>query len=342
MTYVFYITNPLEYPKRKMIRLNDDNPTIGEILSKMPDNVSIYGDKFDALRNINPIPQYVRINDLGIRYRDHKDKLWFFFDNDETKEKKQIFKTNRAFKKLNLSKLPLADDLTEMISKKYSHMYDTNKKGGKRSSKYSKKYNKTKKKYKNKQKGGLFVKIDENHLLNWETPHSLKYDCTPCALNFIGYDREYCDVMCGLYGTTGTRIKDTLDILKHKYPNFNFDFKKLKSMKSIVDKFDDDTITDTDLENYKNILLELFDNIPNDYSMMGQINFKDAKFGHSVVFGKLNDKPLFYDTQNDIFINDLDDIILHLITRRVTNVGVYYGRSKTTTHMLVDDYSLGL
>jgi hypothetical protein len=148
--------------------------------------------------------------------------------------------------------------------------------------------------------------------------------------------------MCGLYGTTGTRVKDVLDILKHKYPNFNFDLKKLKSMKSIVDKFDDDTITDTDLEEYKNILLELFNDIPNDYSMMGQIKFKDAKFGHSVVFGKLNDKPLFYDTQNDVFINDLDDIILHLITHRVISVGVYYGRSKTTTHMLVDDYSLGL
>ena len=197
-------------------------------------------------------------------------------------------------------------------------------------------------KLRKKQKGGLFVKIDENHLLNWETPHSLKYDCTPCALNFIGYDREYCDVMCGLYGTTGTHIKDTLDILKDKYPNFNFDLKKLKSMKSIVDKFDNDTITDTDLEEYKKILLELFDNIPNNYSMMGVIYFKDAKFGHTVVFGKLNDKPLFYDTQIDIFINDLDDIILHLITRRVINVGVYYGRSKTTTHMLVDDYSLGL
>jgi hypothetical protein len=225
--------------------------------------------------------------------------------------------------------------------KKHSKKKRISKKGGKYSSKSSKKHNKTKK-CKNKQKGGLFVKIDENHLLNWETPHSLDYDCTPCALNFIGYDREYCDIMCGLYGTTGTRVKDVLDILKHKYPNFNFNLKKLKSMKSIVDKFDDDTITDTDLEEYKNILLELFNDIPNDYSMMGQIKFKDAKFGHSVVFGKLNDKPLFYDTQNDVFINDLDDIILHLITHRVISVGVYYGRSKTTTHMLVDDYSLGL
>ena len=101
MTYVFYITNPLEYPKRKMIRLNDDNPTIGEILSKMPDNVSIYSDKFDALRNINPIPQYVRINDLGIRYEDHKDKLWFF-DNDETKEKNALLKQIEHLKNYTL------------------------------------------------------------------------------------------------------------------------------------------------------------------------------------------------------------------------------------------------
>lgn len=278
--YTIRNSNPFKPQDRKMITVDNPNPTIGELLSEIKDPI-----------------------------------------------------------------LPIADDLTEMISKKYSNMYDTNKKGGKFSSKYSKKYNKTKKKRsktKKKQKGGLFVKIDENHLLNWETPHSLKFDCTPCALNFIGYDREYCDVMCGLYGTTGTRIKDTLDILKHKYPNFNFYFLKLKSMKFIIDKFDDDTITDTDLEYYKNILFELFDNIPNDYSMIGKINFKDARFGHTVVFGKLNDKPLFYDTQNDVFINDLDDIILHLITRRVINVGVYYGRSKTTTHMLVDDYSLGL
>ena len=98
MTYVFYITNPLEYPKRKMIRLNNDNPSIGELLSKMPDNVSIYSDKFNALQNINPISEYVRINDLGIHYKDHKDKLWFYFDNDETKEKKLTIKTNRALK----------------------------------------------------------------------------------------------------------------------------------------------------------------------------------------------------------------------------------------------------
>jgi hypothetical protein len=351
-----------EYTIYDRIRVNTDNvnPTIGELVSEIKDPIlGIYANKFDAIKKENPLPNNKTINDLGIKYGDHLNKLWYGIDKSKnlTKSKKRLL----------TSKLPIADDLNEMISKYHSKIKDTSKgdkhsskrsskkcnikkqskkkriskKGGKSSSKYNKKHNKTKK-CKNKQKGGLFVKIDENHLLNWETPHSLDYDCTPCALNFIGYDREYCDVMCGLYGTTGTRVKDVLDILKHKYPNFNFNLKKLKSMKSIVDKFDDDTITDTDLEEYKNILLELFNDIPNNYSMMGQIKFKDAKFGHSVVFGKLNDKPLFYDTQNDVFINDLDDIILHLITHRVISVGVYYGRSKTTTHMLVDDYSLGL
>lgn len=356
--YTIYISNPRD--KYDRIRVNTDNvnPTIGELLSKIDDPiVGIYANKFDAIKKENPLPNNKTINDLGIKYGDHLNKLWYGVDKSK--------KLTKAKKNILISKLPLADDLTEKVSETYDTFKDTkggkrsskkcnikkqkkhskkkciSKKGGKSSSKYSKKRNKTKK-CKNKQKGGLFVKIDENHLLNWETPHSLDYDCTPCALNFIGYDREYCDIMCGLYGTTGTRVKDVLDILKHKYPNFNFNLKKLKSMKSIVDKFDDDTITDTDLESYKNILLELFDNIPNNYSIMGQIKFKDAKFGHSVVFGKLNDKPLFYDTQNNLFINDLDDIILHLITRRVISVGVYYGRSKTTTHMLVDDYSLGL
>lgn len=321
-----------------MIRLNNINPTIGEILSKMLDNVSIYSDKIDALRNINPIPQYVRINNLGIHYKDHKDKLWFFFDNDETKEKKHIIKTNRALKRLYLSQLPIEDDLTEMITSVYSNMYDTNKKGGKSKRSKSKNKSKTKK----KQKGGLIVKIDEDHLKNWETPHVFKNDCTPCALNFIGYDREYCDIMCGLHGNSGTSKNDVLLTLKYKYPNYIFDLKKLKSMKSIVDKFDDDTITDRDLENYKNILLELFDSIPNGYSMLDVINFKDAKFSHSVVFGKLNDKPLLYDAQKEIFINDIDDIVLHLLTRRVTNVGVYYGRNKNSGDFLIDNYSLGL
>ena len=339
--YTIRISNPRAAQDRKIVKLDNLNPTIGELLSEIKEPIiGIYANKFDAINKENPLPENATLNDLGIKYGDHLHKLWYGKDKqkDLTKSKKR----------LHTSKLPIADDLTEMVSKEYNKLKDT--KGGKRSSKKrsksiktKKKSSKTKKKLnKHKQKGGLFIKIDENHLLNWETPHSLDYDCTPCALNFIGYDREYCDVMCGLYGTSGLRIKDTLDILKHKYKNFNFDLKKLKSMKSIVDKFDDDTITDTDLEEYKKILLELFNDIPNNYSMMGVINFKDAKFGHTVVFGKLNDKPLFYDTQNNIFINDLDDIILHLITRRVTNVGVYYGRSKTTTHMLVDDYSLGL
>lgn len=334
--YTIRISNPRAAQDREMITVNNPNPTIGELLSEIKDPIlGIYANKFDAIKKENPLPENATINDLGIKYGDHLHKLWYGKDKQKNLTKSK--------KRLHTSKLPIADDLTEMISKYHSKIKDT--KGGKRNSKKSSKSIKTKKKRsktKKKQKGGLFVKIDENHLLNWETPHSLDYDCTPCALNFIGYDREYCDVMCGLYGTTGTRVRDVLDILKHKYPNFNFNLKKLKSMKSIVDKFDDDTITDTDLEEYKNILLELFNDIPNNYSMMGQIKFKDAKFGHSVVFGKLNDKPLFYDTQNDIFINDLDDIILHLITRRVISVGVYYGRSKTTTHMLVDDYSLGL
>lgn len=338
--YTIYISNPRASHDRIMVNVDNINPTIGELLSKIDDPiVGIYLNKFDAIKKENPLPENTTINDLGIKYGDHLNKLWYGIDKSKnlTKSKKRLL----------TSKLPIADDLTEMITKEYNKIKDIGKKGGKRSSKKcnskKQKRSKTKKKFnKHKQKGGLFVKIDKNHLLNWETPHSLDYDCTPCALNFIGYDREYCDVMCGLYGTTGTRVKDILYILKHKYPNFNFNLKKLKSMKSIVDKFDDDIITDTDLESYKNILFELFDNIPNNYSMMGQIKFKDAKFVHSVVFGKLNDKPLFYDTQNDVYINNLDDIILHLITRKTTRIGVYYGRSKTTTHMLVDDYSLGL
>ena len=250
--YTIRISNPRAAQDRKIVKVDNLNPTIGELLSEIKEPIiGIYTNKFDAINKENPLP----VNDLGIKYGDHLHKLWYGKDKqkDLTKSKKR----------LHTSKLPIADDLTEMVSKYHSKIKDTSK-GGKRSSKKrsskkrsksiktKKKSSKTKKKLnKHKQKGGLFIKIDENHLLNWETPHSLDYDCTPCALNFIGYDREYCDVMCGLYGTSGLRIKDTLDILKHKYPNFNFDLKKLKSMKSIVDKFDDDTITDTDLENYK-------------------------------------------------------------------------------------------
>ena len=108
--YTIYISNP--YNKYDRIRVNTDNvnPTIGELVSEIKDPIlGIYANKFAAIKKENPLPNNKTINDLGIKYGDHLNKLWYGIDKSKnlTKSKKRLL----------TSKLPIADDLNEMISK---------------------------------------------------------------------------------------------------------------------------------------------------------------------------------------------------------------------------------
>lgn len=89
--YTIYISNPRAAQDRKIVKVDNPNPTIGELLSEIKEPIiGIYANKFDAINKENPLPENATLNDLGIKYGDHLHKLWYGINKqkDLTKSKK--------------------------------------------------------------------------------------------------------------------------------------------------------------------------------------------------------------------------------------------------------------
>ena len=73
-------------------------------------------------------------------------------------------------------------------------------------------------------------------------------DCVPCALNFIGFDLETCDLLSRLSGE-GTPWEDIIKLLKNKYTQLDFEL-----METEVEIKDEDIDYEELNESYKIIL----------------------------------------------------------------------------------------
>ena len=221
--------------------------------------------------------------------------------------------------------------------------YENENENGKRTKKKKKKKKKRRKKKKWKkgktQRGGLYVKIDENRLNNWNSIHTFKNDCIPCTLDFIGFGREYCSILCGFYGQMGTTHKEIIRELKNKYKGYSVSAKLLDGFKPYLDnlynslnQYRNDRIIrkvdNDDIDGYMLDLKKIFNTIPNNYIMLGRINIKNKNFGHAVVFGNINGVPVLYDPQHSKDYKGLDDITVFLVLHMVDYIHLYYVHKK--------------
>ena len=198
------------------------------------------------------------------------------------------------------------------------------------------KKSKMKRKKNKSTKAGLMVRINEDHLKTCREAGVVGVnhmdrsgDCVPCALNFIGFDLETCDLLSRLSGE-GMPSKECLKLLENKYPQLDF---SILSAGNIEIKN----------ESYEKILNELFSKIiENNYAILTILSFEDKSFSHMVIMGKENDIPFFFDTQEDKIIHNIPDIAQYLLELKVTNIRIILGKDKATGEIYKDDYSLGL
>ena len=222
------------------------------------------------------------------------------------------------------------------ISKKSKINYKKNKK-----SKINYKKNKKSKmnsKRNKSAKAGLMVRINEDHLKTWGDsglvgPHHMDrpHDCVPCALNFMGFDLETCDLLSRL-SDKGMPSQKCLQLLGEKYPHLDFSILVIGTINIEIKS-----------ELYEEILNHFFgETIENNYAILTILSFEDKSFSHMVIMGKENDIPFFFDTQEDKIIHNIPDIAQYLLELKVTKIRIILGKDKATGEIYKDDYSLGL
>jgi hypothetical protein len=196
---------------------------------------------------------------------------------------------------------------------------------GRTAKRKQKKITKRKTKRKNN-KAGLMVKINEDHFKTWKSPHRLKADCEPCALNFLGFDLETSKILSGLFGEKGMPEEDLIRELENKYPHLNFQW----------------DATDANPETYEEIIEKISTTLKNNYAVLCRLNYEGIELSHTVIFGKLDEELFYFDTQSSEYITGISEIVKKFIDMKVLSLGIIIGRDKETGEIYKDDYSLGL
>ena len=205
----------------------------------------------------------------------------------------------------------------------------------------------TKKLYpkKKKQHGGFYKGLDLEYITNWENIHKKRLDCCPCVFNLLGLDLDESNFMVGLYGDTGMKKEEIINYFSEKYPNYSFSFIKSsetlnrtihkipelwnnRSLRKTVKKSKHNSL----VKGYQREVKRFLNDIPNFHGVVGMVYFKGKLYSHCVVFAKIYNKLVIYDSQFKNSIIGLEDITSHLIKQEVIGLEYLMGIGKSSKY----------
>lgn len=223
--------------------------------------------------------------------------------------------------------------------------YHSKKKSRRRSRKKSIKRSRKKSiktKVSKKQSGGFFKELDFDYVKNWKNIHKQRMDCCPCVFNLLGLDLDESNFMVGFYGGTGMKNDEIIMNFSEKFPNYSFSFVRSTNNMNIslnnIRILTGNTYTGDDkyslynrfFEEYQNELNTFLSVIPNNHGIVGIIYFKGAKYSHCVVFARMANKLVLYDSQVKNSIIGSEDITSHLIKNNIIGIEYLMGIGKAT------------
>lgn len=212
-----------------------------------------------------------------------------------------------------------------------------NKRTKKRNKKRTKKRN-----IKNKrQNGGFYKELDLEYIRNWENIHRKMKDCCPCVFNFLGLDLEESNYLIEIYGDTGMYADEIIETISDKFPNYSFSF--IKSSESLtltmnnIEKLMSDKTIDTSekmdlyihyFEMYQKEIEKYLNDIPNKHGVVGII--KSNEFIHCVVFARVSNQLVIFDSQVKKSITGSENITSHFISRGIYGLEYLMGIGKSS------------
>jgi len=196
-----------------------------------------------------------------------------------------------------------------------------------------------------KQCGGFYKELDLEYVRNWKNIHKQRMDCCPCVFNLLGLDLDESNFMIGLYGGTGMKNEEIIKHFSDKYPNYSFSFIKSSEIMNITihkihalmdnrsigrsEKMDKYTLF---FETYQRGVERFLNDIPNNHGVVGIIYFKGKLYSHCVVFAKISNELVIYDSQVKNSIIGSEDITSYLINKEVIGLEYLMGIGKSSKY----------
>ena len=193
-----------------------------------------------------------------------------------------------------------------------------------------------------RQSGGFLKELDHDYVRNWRNIHKQRMDCCPCVFNLLGLNLYESNFMVGFYGGTGMKNDEIIMIFSEKFPNYSFSFVRSSDNMNIslnnIKKLKDGTYVGDDkyilysrfFKDYQMDLDGFLSFIPNDHGIVGIIYFEGKKYSHCVVFARMGNELVLYDSQVKNSIVGVEDITSHLIKNNVIGIEYLMGIGKAT------------